>query len=88
MPAPPFSAWVSIGRSGAYGNMENVHVPLLDIYGENDLPSVLRGGWRRRFAVEGIPGSAQVKVPGADHHFTGREKELAATVHDFLSRLK
>ncbi len=63
-------------------------LPVLDVYGEKDLPSVLRADWRRRLTVEGIPGSAQVKIAAADHFYTGREKELTAEIETFLARLK
>jgi alpha/beta superfamily hydrolase len=88
VPDAPFSAWICMGRSGAFGGMGNFTKPVLDVYAENDLPSVRRGDWRRRLALNGIPGSAQVVIPRADHHYTGREKALAAAIDDFLSKLK
>ena len=87
-PGPPFAAWICIGLTGGFGRMGNVKVPVLDLYGEKDLPQVLRADWRRRLTLEGIAGSAQVRIPGADHHYTGREKELAAAIHEFVARLK
>lgn len=84
----PFAAWICMGLTGGYGRMGNVKVPVLDLYGEKDLPSVLRADWRRRMTLNGIPGSTQVMVPGADHHYTGREKELETAIRDFLRQLK
>ncbi len=84
----PFSAWVCMGLTGGFGRMGNVKVPVLDLYGEKDLPQVLRADWRRRMTLNGIPGSAQVMIPAADHHFTGRENQLATVVRDFVERLK
>lgn len=84
----PFAAWVCLGLTGGFGGMSNVRVPVLDVYGEHDLPPVLRADWRRRATLASIDGSKQVRIAGADHHFTGKEKELAALIHDFLSRLK
>jgi len=46
---------------------------------------VLRADWRRRFALNSIGGSKQVMIPGADHHYIGREKELAAVIDRFLA---
>ena len=80
----PFSSWVCMGLSGAYGSMRNVKVPILDVYGENDLPSVLRGDWRRRITVDSIPGSRQLKVSRADHFYSGREQALAGEIDSFL----
>ena len=84
----PFAAWICMGLTGGFGRMGNVKVPVLDLYGEKDLPSVLRADWRRRITLDGLPGSAQVQIAGADHHYNGREKALAAEIAAFLARLK
>ncbi len=88
MPSAPFAAWVCMGLTGGFGGMGNVRVPVLDLYGEKDLAPVLRADWRRRLTLNNIPGSKQIMIPGADHHYTGREKELAATIHEFIVALK
>jgi alpha/beta superfamily hydrolase len=87
-PHAPFAAWICLGRSGPFGSMGGARIPVLDVYGENDLPGVRRDDLRRRLALEGIPGSKQVRIPAADHFYTGREKELAAAIGAFLSQLK
>lgn len=84
----PFAAWVCIGLTGGFGGMGNVKVPVLDLYGENDLAPVLRADWRRRLALHSIEGSKQVRITGADHLYTGKEKELAAAIRDFVAGLK
>ena len=84
----PFAAWICMGLTGGFGGMQNVHVPVLDMYGEHDLAPVLRADWRRRATINSITGSKQVRIAGADHHFTGREKELAAAIRGFLDALK
>ncbi len=84
----PFAAWICMGLTGGFGGMRNVHVPVLDMYGEHDLEPVLRAGWRRRFTLRSIDGSKQVMIPGADHHYTGKEKELAAALRAFIDGLK
>jgi len=86
-PGAPFSAWVCMGLSGDFGRMGNVKVPVLDLYGENDLPGVLRADWRRRLTLNTIAGSAQAMIKGADHFYIGREPQLAETIRDFLGRL-
>lgn len=83
-PAPPFAAWVCMGLTGGYGGMRNVKVPVLDVYGEKDLPNVLRADWRRRMTIDSIAGSRQVRIAGADHFYAGKEKELAATIDAFI----
>ena len=84
----PFAAWLCLGLTGGFGNMRNVHVPVLDVYAEHDLPQVLRADWRRRFTLQSIEGSKQVRIAGADHSYTGREKELAIEVRAFIAGLK
>ena len=86
--AAPFAAWICIGLTGGFGRMGNVKVPVLDLYGEKDLVPVLRADGRRRRTLEDIPGSKQVMIPGSDHHYTGREKELVAEIQAFIARLK
>ena len=84
--AAPFAAWVCMGLTGGFGRMGNVRVPVLDVYGEHDLPAVLRAGWRRSLVLNSIPGSSQVVIAGADHHYAGREKELTAAIDAFMRK--
>lgn len=86
--AAPFAAWVCMGLTGGYGRMGNVKVPVLDVYGEKDLPQVLRADWRRKSTISAIPGSRQEMIAGADHHYTGREKELATVIARFVTSLQ
>lgn len=86
--ASPFAAWVCMGLTGGFGGMRNVRVPVLDVYAEHDLPQVLRADGRRRFTLQSIEGSKQVRIAGADHSYTGREKELAGEVRAFIAGLK
>jgi alpha/beta superfamily hydrolase len=85
---PPFAAWLCLGLTGGFGGMRNVHVPVLDVFAEHDLPPVLRADWRRRFTLQSIEGSKQVRIAGADHSYTGKEKELAIEVRNFITALK
>ena len=86
-PNPPFAAWICMGLTGGYGGIGNVKVPMLDLYGENDLAAVLRADWRRRLTIALIAGSQQTVIKGADHHYIGREKELATVIREFLQGL-
>ena len=65
-----------------------MHASVLDVYGEKDLAPVLRADWRRRMTVNAMPGSKQVMIPGADHHYIGQEKPLAAAIDEFLKGIK
>lgn len=75
--AAPFAGWVSLGRSGA---IPKLSLPVLDVYGEKDLPAVLRSAPERRAAL-------QVRIAGADHFYNGKEAELAGLIKDFVSGL-
>ena len=87
-PDAPFAAWVCMGLTGGFGRMGNVKVPVLDVYGEKDLAPVLRADWRRRLTLGSMPGSRQTMIAGADHYYTGREKELVAAIAAFVAGLK
>ena len=85
-PNPGIAAWVAIGLSGSYTEPATIGVPVLDLFGERDLPAVLEAVKQRGSGLTGLRGSAQIEVPGADHSFTGRETELTRQVRLFLDR--
>ena len=77
-------AWVAIGISGEFTEPATFKAPVLDLYGENDLPAVLESAAKRAAEVRGIRGSGQVQVAGAEHFFAGMESELVKQVKLFL----
>lgn len=83
-PAASAKAWVAIGMptGGSYGK---VGIPVLDLYGSNDLPAVLQGAKRRADSFK-VQGSKQVVVPQADHFFNHRDAELVKTVTAYLDK--
>jgi predicted alpha/beta-hydrolase family hydrolase len=83
----PFAAWVCLGISGNFVRPASLGMPILEVYGEKDLPSVRREDWRRRMALDGVKDSTQIVIAGADHHYTGVEKALAAAILEFLRRV-
>jgi len=83
---PQIDAWVAIGVSGGFTKPESFRVPVLDVYGENDLPAVLQGAAKRAAALSKVRGSGQIQVAGADHFFANRENELVKHVKLFLDR--
>ena len=87
-PGAPVSAWVCIGYSGGFSwGRYFSKIPTLDVYGENDLPSVNSGTWRRSLALRGMAGaSRQEMILGADHFYTGKEDVLAAVVDAWLTQ--
>jgi pimeloyl-ACP methyl ester carboxylesterase len=86
-PDAPFAAWVCLGRGGPFGDLANVHVPVLDVYGMNDLPLVIRWSTEREHVLKLIPGARQVVIQGADHFYTGREQSLEDAIHAFVDEL-
>jgi pimeloyl-ACP methyl ester carboxylesterase len=82
-------AWVAIGHGGEITGPLSLTLPVLDLYGEKDLPAVLETAEKRAAAIRGIRGSAQLQVAGADHFFAGQDDELVRRVRQFLdARLK
>lgn len=85
-------ALVGIGMTGgsADARMDNVvslarvRVPVLDLYGQNDLESVLGSSADRAAAAAGNPAFSQVQVPNADHFFDGHGDTLLELVVDWL----
>jgi dienelactone hydrolase len=77
-------AWVAIGISGEFTGPATLKAPVLDLYGEKDLPAVLGGAAKRAAEIRNIRGSGQVQVAGAEHFFTGKEDELVKQVKLFL----
>jgi len=84
--APSIDAWVAIGLSGEYTKPEMFKAPVLDLYGEKDLPAVMEDAAKRANAIRNIRGSAQIRVAGADHFFNGMDNELVRNVKLFLDR--
>lgn len=83
---PAIDAWVAIGLSGEYALPSTFSSPVLDLYGEKDLPAVLDHAAARAAVIRRIRGSAQISVAGADHFFNGMERELVQSVKLFLDR--
>lgn len=85
-PDASVQAWVAIGNSLAFQGAGKVHFPILDLYGQNDLPAVLQTAKARAAAIRHHAGSRQVAVPRADHFFTGQDAVLLRTVTEFLDK--
>jgi len=95
------TGFIGIGMSGGgkHSGMDNVvllksvHIPVLDLYGENDLDSVLASANARKQSITGRkisssnPISMQKMVPGADHFFDGKNDELLEEVFTWLKGL-
>ena len=64
-------------------------VPVLDLFGDEDYPSVPGKAPGRLAAIRtaGHPRSAQRMIPGADHFFRDMDEELVDAVVDWLATL-
>jgi pimeloyl-ACP methyl ester carboxylesterase len=89
----PVDGLVAIGMSGGIpgGPMDNLsrlprlNLPLLDLYGGEDLPEVMKSASQRaERAAEAGGDYTQRRVDGADHFFEGEEDELIAEVNAWL----
>lgn len=99
-PAHPFTAWIVLGLTGRFWGASaisipwfdiewlpgRIRLPILDVYGEHDLAAVLAGVRARAAALDHIEKSEQLVMPGANHHHTGRESELAEAIHRFIGK--
>ncbi|MYB34623.1 MAG: DUF3530 family protein [Gammaproteobacteria bacterium] len=91
VPDTPIQSLVLIGMQGGsetvYDNAEalkNIHMPVLDLYGSEDLPGVIDFTGRKAQAAASNPKFQQIEVPGANHFFDGLEDELLAIVSQWL----
>jgi hypothetical protein len=95
-----FAAWVVLGLTGRFWGASlisipalgiewfpgRIRLPILDVYGEHDLEPTLNGVRLRAAALAHIPGSVQTMIASADHHYTGKEQELAQAIQQFIAR--
>jgi pimeloyl-ACP methyl ester carboxylesterase len=88
------AAFVGIGMSGGTGDpqtdnvqsLQKIRIPVLDLYGQHDLESVLSSASARAAAAHeaGNPAFSQVQTIGANHFFDGHEDALVETVARWL----
>ncbi len=93
VPDTPIQSLVLIGMQGGsetvYDNAEalkNIRIPVLDLYGSEDLPGVIDFADRKAQAGIDNPKFAQMEVSGANHFFDGLESELVDIVRKWLDR--
>lgn len=68
--------------------LEKIQLPVLDIYGSQDLASVQKTASSRAATImESNPLSRQVEIIGADHSFTGLDEVLIRAIHSWLSQI-
>lgn len=69
--------------------LEKLYLPVLDIYGSNDLPVIVRTADDRRLFSQknGTYQFSQVIIEGADHYYTGCEQTLVDNIINWLEGL-
>lgn len=82
-PDSAVAAWVAIGM-GADVSYAAMKMPVLDLYGENDLPVVLNSAKKRGASLKGNAKSRQQVVPRADHFFDSHDADLIKAVGQYL----
>lgn len=84
----PVTAWAALGMGAPFEAPAKIKVPVLDLYGEQDLPQVLanlKPRWSK--VVKLHPAGRQEMVPGANHFFEGHDDELVSAVVAFLDEV-
>ncbi len=92
----PVAGFVAIGigvfaddpRMDSVKSLKSIKVPVLDLYGENDLEPILEGTAARADAAKqaGNTNFSQVEMAGANHFFDGKEDELVEAVANWLEK--
>lgn len=73
---------------GVAEHLAGIRIPVLDLYGSDDLPQVLREAPNRAAGAAQAGGRFQQTVtPGANHFFHGLEDELVETVTAWIEAL-
>ncbi len=81
-PDAAVKVWASLGIS--FDDYAGIKVPVLDLYGDNDLPAVLDNVRKRKGSLK-ASGSKQVVIANTDHFYTGHEADMVAAVAAFLN---
>jgi hypothetical protein len=85
----PYQAWVCISLTGNYSwGARNYPFPILDLYGEQDIPVTVSSAWRRAGLLKlAHDGSVQQKIDSADAQWRGKESAAAQAVDAFVKRV-
>ena len=69
--------------------LEKIHVPVLDLYGDDDLEGIMLSVDNRAAAAKkaGNNHFAQIEIEGANHLFDGKEDVLIEVVAEWLENL-
>ncbi len=86
--------FVAIGMSATAAfaelvRLESVYVPVLDLFGSDDLPLVLKNRLKKAMAAQsgGNLKFQQQEIEGANHFFDDKNDELVDAIDDWLKTL-
>ena len=84
-----YQAWVCISLTGGFSfAVRNYPFPVLDLYGEQDIPVTVSSAWRRAGLLRlAATGSKQVMIAEADAQWRGKEQAAADAIAEFLKAL-
>jgi hypothetical protein len=70
--------------------LEQMHIPILDLYGAEEYPAVIRLAPQRKAMIDraGHVSSRQLVLADADHYFTDQGDALVDAVADWLDQLE
>lgn len=96
-PKHDIRAFVAIGMRGAFNkdermdglnSLKKITIPTFDLYGEQDLEQVLDSSEKKMRTAKkaGNKNYTQLKVPGANHFFVGKEDILVKRVRGWLEK--
>lgn len=85
----PYQAWVCISLTGNYSwVVRHYAFPILDLYGEQDIPTTVSSAWRRAALLKlASDGSVQQKIDGADAQWRGKESAAALAIDIYIKRV-
>jgi len=67
--------------------LEKINLPILDIYGSQDLSSITQqAGRRKQTFIKNSPHNRQAEIIGADHNYTGLDNALLSAIRGWLSK--
>jgi alpha/beta superfamily hydrolase len=68
-------------------SLESINIPVLDLYGSEDLPGVLETVDKRKKSAAHNKAYKQQVVEGASHFFDGYNDQLLDAVNQWLNNL-
>ena len=83
----PIIAYVGIGMGGA-AHLDKIKIPVLDLFGEKDLPSVLASAPLRAKSAMNNKSYKQKVIKGAGHFFEDQDDDLVKAVIEALEGFK